>query len=200
MFLTYLAIVVIGYLLGCFPTAIILSGFKGVDIRSTGSGNAGTTNMLRTMGYKAGILTFVGDSLKALIATLIGLWLAGDVGGCVGGAMAVVGHAFPIFRKFKGGKGVASSFGVMIVLSPLATIIATVFALVCMALTRIVSLNSMIAMVIGTILMWVFNPANVAHIVTGFILAALVIYLHRDNIKRLKNGTENKLDFSRIRF
>ncbi|MFZ5974213.1 MAG: glycerol-3-phosphate 1-O-acyltransferase PlsY [Bacillota bacterium] len=192
--------ILVGYLLGCFSTSVIVSKIIGKDIREYGSGNAGSTNMLRTFGMKLGFATLLGDILKSVIATLFGMLLLGDAGACVGGLASILGHDFPVFLKFKGGKGVASSCGVLFVIEPLIALGVFVLAVLSIVLTKIVSINSMLGAVAAFIAVLLFNPGNVWHIVTVLIIAVLIIARHHANIKRLLNGTENKLDFTKIGF
>jgi len=192
--------IVVGYLLGCFSTSVIVSKLMGKDIRQYGSGNAGSTNMLRTFGYGLGFATLLGDILKSVLATLLGMLLLGDAGACVGGIASILGHDFPVFLKFKGGKGVASSCGVLFIIEPVIAAVVFFLALVSIALTRIVSINSILGAVAMFVGVLIFNPGNTWHIVTTLILALLVIVRHHENISRLLKGTENKLDFSQIHF
>ena len=145
-----LLIAILSYLLGCFSTGITISRAQGVDIRSKGSKNTGASNVLRVLGLKSGLVTFVGDFLKAALAVLIGhLLLPGetfgvmDFGKMLGGLFAVLGHNWPVFYGFKGGKGVACSAAVVFFVSPLWGIIAIVICLLVIAITRYISLGSM---------------------------------------------------------
>lgn len=195
----YIICILVGYLLGCFSTSVIVSKLMGRDIREEGSGNAGSTNMLRTFGYKLGIATLAGDILKSVAATLFGLLLLGDVGACIGGIASVLGHDFPVFLGFKGGKGVASSCGVLFVLEPVISIIVFALGLIGIALSRIVSINSMVWVVVEVGAILLFNPQNTWHMYTALILAILIIIQHRENIGRLLKGKENKLNFSKFK-
>ena len=189
-----------GYLLGCFSTSVIVSKIIGKDIRQYGSGNAGSTNMLRTFGFRLGFATLLGDILKSVLATLLGLLLLGDAGACAGGLASVLGHDFPVFLNFKGGKGVASSCGVLFIIEPVIAAVVFFLALASIAITRIVSINSMLGAVGVFVAVLIFNPANTWHVVTTLILALLIIVRHHENIQRLLKGTENKLDFSKMHF
>ncbi len=195
----YIICILVGYLLGCFSTSVIVSKLMGRDIREEGSGNAGSTNMLRTFGYKLGVATLVGDILKSVAATLFGLLLLGDVGACIGGIASVLGHDFPVFLGFKGGKGVASSCGVLFILEPIISIVVFVLGIIGIALSRIVSINSMVWVVVefGAILL--LNPQNTWHVYTALILAVMIIIQHHENIGRLLKGKENKLNFSKYK-
>ena len=154
----------IAYLLGCFSTGITISRLQGVDIRSKGSKNTGASNVLRVLGLKSGLITFVGDFLKATLACLAGhLILPGTTFGVVnygvmlGGLFAVLGHNWPVFYGFKGGKGVACSAAVVFFVSPLWGIIAIVVCLAVIAITRYISLGSMTLMFLYMIMMCIAN-------------------------------------------
>lgn len=188
--------ILVGYLLGCFPTADLLCRISGnEDVRKYGSGNAGSTNMLRVYGIRMGLITLVGDVVKSVLAVFLGSLLGRELGACVAGVAAVLGHDFPAPKRFKGGKGVASSFGVLVVLSPWITLACAAIFFIGFFLTRIVSINSMISLTLVPIAMLIFTPGDTAHIITAAILAVLVIIAHRSNIVRLIKGTENKIDF-----
>lgn len=197
---------IIAYLLGSINFGIILSSnMYGDDVRTHGSGNAGTTNMLRTYGKKAAILTLAGDVLKGVAAVMIARIVLGSTCGYVAALFAVLGHAFPIFYKFKGGKGVATTLGVTLALNwVVAVILLVIFALIVL-LTKFVSLGSIIAaaffpIVIDRIKGYVIPGAGQVPMIAPFIaflMAALVIWLHRANLKRLFAGTESKLSFKK---
>ena len=180
------------YLLGSVPTGLLLARALGVNIRETGSGNIGATNVYRTMGRKVGILTLVGDCLKGLLPVLaakwIGLpdlWIAGI------GLAAFLGHVFTIFLGFKGGKGVATALGVFLGTSPLSVLLAlSVFALV-LYRWRFVSLASIAAAAIIPVLVWL-TGGRPEFILMSIAIAGLVIYKHRENISRLRSGTESR--------
>ena len=190
--LSYILIVIIAYLLGNISTSyIIAKKMMGVDIRTQGSGNAGSTNVLRTLGKKAGAMTFIGDLLKGVIAVLIGKLIAtiSGVDIATAGYLAVVGvvcgHNWPAFLVFRGGKGVATSLGSMIAINPVLAF------LVIVAITKYVSLGAIIGISMSPIMM-VFTKNSKGLIATLF-LTVSVIYTHRENIKRLLSGTERKL-------
>lgn len=205
----YIVVAILAYLLGSISFSVIFGKkFAGIDVREQGSKNAGATNTLRTAGKKAAILTLICDILKGIVAVLIGfvvgLWfenidkvlLVQIAGICV-----VIGHVFPIFFKFKGGKGVATSLGVLLIINWQIGLICLVFALVIMALTRIVSIGSIMAAVLFPVLTIFIHEnylvADGNYIVFGVILAAIVIILHRSNIQRMFEGKENKLSFKK---
>lgn len=202
----YIIVSIIAYLLGSISFSIIISKkMAGFDVRDKGSKNAGSTNVLRTVGKKAAIITLICDCLKGVIAILIA-YIAGKIWTDLDSALSVqlagifvvLGHTFPVFFKFKGGKGVATSLGVLLMVNWQIGLICLVFALILMALTRFVSLGSVAAAILFPVLtVFITNnylvPGN--YIIFGIILAILVIFNHRENVKRLLTGTENKLSF-----
>ena len=182
----------------------------GFDVREKGSGNAGTTNMLRSVGKGAAALTLLLDILKGIVAILIAKFvvanIAQDANAAIlvqlAGFFVVLGHTFPIFFGFRGGKGVATALGVLLLVQPLIGGICLVFALVVMALTRMVSLGSIMAAILFPVLTIFITPQNHDYLADGYnyiffgiAMAALVIFNHRSNLKRLYNGTENRLSF-----
>ena len=182
---------VIAYLIGNFSTSFLIGKcFANIDIREHGSGNAGTTNMLRTLGKKAALYTFLGDGLKGVLAVLIGLKLGGTNVAMVCGIFVVIGHIWPVALKFKGGKGVATAFASMIVVFPLQSLFCMALGILIIYKTRFVSLGSMLGVTIFPFL--IFNKGIVPFSVS-LILMALILFTHRQNIKRLLNGEENKL-------
>lgn len=203
---TYIIVAIIAYLLGSISFSVIISKkMAGFDVREKGSGNAGSTNVLRTVGKKAAVLTLICDCLKGVLAILIA-YIAGNIVKDIdksllvqlAGIFVVIGHTFPVFFKFKGGKGVATSLGVLLMVNWQIGLICLVFALVLMALTRFVSLGSVAAAVLFPVLT-VFIRTNYLvpgnYIIFGIILAAFVIFNHRENVKKLLEGKENKLSF-----
>ncbi len=196
--LSYILIIIIAYLLGNISTSyIIAKKMIGVDIRTQGSGNAGTTNVLRTLGKKAGAMTFIGDLLKGVLAVLIGKVIASISGvdvaiaGYLGVIGVVSGHNWPAFLGFKGGKGVATSLGAMIAMNPVLALSCFGIFLIIVAVTKYVSLGAIVGISMSPIMM-LFTKNNKGLIITLF-LTVSVIYTHRENIKRLLNGTERKL-------
>ena len=203
---TIIAIAIIAYLIGSINFSIMLSKkIAGFDVREKGSGNAGTTNMLRSVGKKAAVITLICDILKGVVAILIAIILGNIVPTQnkallvqVAGIFVILGHTFPIFFGFKGGKGVATSLGILLMSNWKIGLICLVFALVLMALTKIVSLGSVAAAILFPVLTIFINtnyivPGN--YLVYSIILAILVVFNHRENVKRLLNGTENKISF-----
>ncbi|NLI21535.1 MAG: glycerol-3-phosphate 1-O-acyltransferase PlsY [Clostridiales bacterium] len=194
------ATAVAGYLLGCVSTGILVSNRAGVDIRTVGSHNTGASNVLRVLGLKKGLVTFLGDFLKATLACWLGsLILPGEtfgvagLGAMVGGFFAVLGHNWPCFFNFKGGKGVACSAAVIFFVNPLWGIIAIAVCVAVIAATRYISLGSMTMLFTYAVLMCATHWGR--WVTCGFALAlfVLVVVRHRTNITRLLNGTENKI-------
>ena len=195
--LKWILVLVVSYLLGCIQTGVIISGAQHVDIRAHGSKSTGTTNVFRVLGAKASLVTFVGDVLKGVLACLLGLWLLGNTGASLAGIVVVLGHMYPIFYKFKGGKGVATSLGTSLVLNPLLGLILLAVSAVGIAITHVVSIFSIVSLVAFGLINPFLCKGDVAEIIYSIVLALLVVWAHRTNIKRLLSGTENKLDFSR---
>ena len=195
---------IIAYLIGSINFSVILSKkIAGFDVREKGSGNAGTTNMLRSVGKKAAAITLVCDVLKGVVAILIAMLIAKTVQGSngallvqVAGIAVILGHTFPVFFKFKGGKGVATSLGVLIMSNWQIGLICLVFALILIALTQMVSVGSIAAAILYPVLT-LFIPQNYIvpgnYLIYSIILAIFIVFNHRENVKRLLNGNENKI-------
>lgn len=188
-------IAIISYLIGNFSSAYILGKVcKSKDIRKYGSGNAGATNALRVFGVKIGLISFILDILKGIIAVNIGNYFMGYNGALIAGAFVVIGHDWPVFLKFKGGKGIATSLGVMLYLHLPTAIICIAIGFTIIAITRYVSLGSIVATCLVPILGSVLKkPFDLNFFICTIILASMAIFRHRSNIKRLKNGEESKL-------
>lgn len=180
------------YLLGSIPTGLLLGKLYGIDVRTSGSGNIGATNLYRTVGRKVGILTLIGDCLKGAIPVLIVpyLNLTGEYAAYMGLA-AFCGHVFSIFLKFKGGKGVATALGVFIAISPISVAIAVAIFAILMFSFRYVSLGSIAAAAVMPLAITATGGSNVMRSVT-IAISLIVIVRHSENIKRLLAGTENK--------
>ena len=196
--LVYLIIIITAYLLGNISTSyIVAKRLAGVDIRTQGSGNAGSTNVLRTLGKKAGALTFIGDVLKGLIAVLIARLIAYGVNlddttcAYIAVVAVVLGHNYPVFLGFKGGKGVATSLGSMLGMNPLVALLCLGFFIIIVAITKYVSLGSILGIGLSPVIMMI-NHNTKGVLVTLFLTISVVI-THKENIKRLLNGTERKL-------
>lgn len=192
MLLQYLLCAVIGYLLGSIATGILYSRHLGKDVRTAGSNNAGASNMLRVHGLGPGIITFVGDCAKAIIAIVIGRLIAGLEGSMIAGLFAVLGHNWPVFFSFQGGKGIACCSAVFILCYPLWGIIAVVAGVVTILITRFISLGSLVMTAVFALFTVIFEPFWPAG-VWGIVLMLLAFYRHRGNIQRLLNGTERKI-------
>lgn len=189
----------LAYLIGAIPFGLLLAKTKGVDIRTVGSGNIGATNVLRTFGKPLGITCFVLDVLKGYLPAkvfpvLINLLCPNAVGPGIGilfGACAILGHNFPVYLKFKGGKGVATSAGVLLGIAPLAVLIGLLTWVAVFKISGYVSLGSIIAAAVVAVVGWVgVYELPVAIALT--LLGALTIWRHRENIKRLVAGTEDR--------
>lgn len=204
-----LAALAIGYIFGIFQTGFIYGKLQGVDIRQHGSGNTGATNSLRTFGWKGGVITFAGDCLKAVFAILLvknifGAYFDGDVKvlELYAGMGAVLGHNFPFYLKFKGGKGIACTAGVAFTVCPAAVPVCLTVFVLCLALSQYVSLGSILMALLFIIQVFVFNYYGILGIeaaaiaefnILAFVFGAMAIIRHKDNIIRLMNGTENKI-------
>lgn len=186
-------LVVAAYLFGSIPSALIIGKkYYNKDIRLEGSGNLGGTNAGRVLGKKAGIIVTVADVLKVLIPTLLARYFLNFDLAALIGIIALIGHCYPIFAGFKGGKGVSSYFGIGLVLNPLIALSVFIIWMVLKCITNYVSLSSIIAcMTAPFIILAVYGLRPAFYIMlTG---ALLIVFLHRSNIKRLLNGTENKI-------
>ena len=192
--LYYILLAIGAYLMGSVSTGILVSKvMHGPNLREVGSKNTGASNVLRTMGVPAAAITFVGDILKALIPCLVGRLLLGLNGAMIGGLFAILGHNWPIFFQFKGGKGVASTCAVMLVCFWWQAIICYVIAIATIAITRFISLGSMLLVSIFAILVICTNWGNWLAMIWVVALAGLCIWRHRANIGRLLKGTEAKI-------
>ena len=193
---------VIGYLLGNVPSGVLIAkGYGIADIRKHGSGNTGTTNVLRTLGWLPSVLTLLCDCLKGYLACLIGRWLGGDLPMLLGGVFAILGHDFPAFMGFKGGKGIATSLGLIIAINPWLALALLAVQIIAVALTRYMSVASLITTVAFPILV-VFTERGRENfplfLGAACIASALSLFGHRGNIQRLIRGEENRLDFVKI--
>ena len=194
----YVIVLLIGYLLGSVSSGVLLSRAVGhTDIRTQGSGNAGTTNMLRVMGRGMAAVTLLADMIKGIIAVCIGGAVVGGTQGMLLGALgAVLGHNFPIFFGFKGGKGIATSFGCLLIIFPLQTLAAFAVFLILFLITHYVSVGSIAAAVVLPIFIILTTPKDPIVWACSVFLGLLAMARHDKNIVRLLNHTENKIDFS----
>lgn len=199
----YLLIAAFAYLLGSIPFGYIAGRTAGLDVRREGSGNIGATNVLRVLGKTYGCAVFAADTLKGFVAVRYALWMGEGTGfawqlGIVAGICAMVGHAFPVWLRFRGGKGVATSGGACFGLLPLETLVVISVWLIVFALFRFVSLASMVAAVALPLSVWLILPRQSGG--WGLLLAfsaaagALIILRHRSNIGRLLRGTEPRFE------
>lgn len=201
---SYILVALVSYMLGSIMFSVIFTKkIKGFDVREKGSGNAGSTNVLRTAGKGVAILTLICDIAKGIVAILFAL-LMNHIDPVdnpeylvqVAGMFVAIGHTFPIFFKFKGGKGVATSLGIILLINWRIGLICLVFALLLMILSRMVSLGSVSAAILFPVLTIFITEGYIVegnYIVFGILLGVFVCFNHRSNIKRLLNGTENKL-------
>lgn len=186
---------VIAYLLGSINTAILISTkLYGYDVRGYGSGNAGMTNMFRTFGKKAGFLTLAGDVAKALVAVVLGFFIMGGPGQYVAGFFCLIGHVFPVFYKFKGGKGVIVSAITILLIDPLVFLVLVLIFGLMFAATQIISASSITAAFFYPMVVYAFHikDPNLTYIFFSLMISFLVIAMHKENIHRILNKTEKK--------
>ena len=200
----YILVAVIAYAIGSVNFSIIFSKkFAGFDVREKGSGNAGTTNMLRSVGKGLAALTLICDILKGIVAVLVAFWIgkiAKDIKPEIliqlAGFFAIIGHTFPVYFGFKGGKGVATSLGILLLVNWQIGLICLVFALLVMVFTRMVSLGSIMAALLFPVLTIFITEHYIVdgnYIIFGIAMAVFVVFNHRSNLKRIYKGEENKL-------
>ena len=183
------------YLIGAIPFGFLIGKMRGVDVRTVGSKNIGATNVYRTVGHKWGFLAFFCDFLKGFLPALLALRFASSVNAnlpvCVGLA-AVVGHTLTVFMRFRGGKGVATAFGMMVALATCPALLAFAVFVVTVWISHYISLGSILAAATLAALVWVF-PCLLAMRIIAALVAIFVIYKHKSNIQRLLKGCENKI-------
>ncbi|MCL5025831.1 MAG: glycerol-3-phosphate 1-O-acyltransferase PlsY [Chloroflexi bacterium] len=205
----HLVFIIAGYLLGAVPFGLLLGLARGIDVRQVGSGNTGATNVLRTLGWRAAAVVFLADLAKAAIPVVAARYLVGiPLVEVATGIAAVVGHNWSIYLRGRGGRGVSSAFGVILVTSPLVGLVSLVAFVVLVAATKYVSLGSIIGAVLGAALLIahvvaeqltpigsvsVFGAPSPFHIAFALTVAPIIVFQHRDNIRRLLTGTERKL-------
>ena len=199
--LAYIIVAVAAYLLGSIPTGFLVAKAKGIDIRKTGSGNIGATNAMRVLGKPAGIFVLLMDAAKGYLACVfcyISLCSSSfthqQIENCIiiAGIFAVLGHNYTCWLKFKGGKGIATTAGVYLALAPYAVLIALVVFILAVAITRYISVGSILAAIALPILVYWTQNNDTLNIVT-LVLGVLAIYKHKSNIQRLMAGIENRL-------
>ncbi len=197
----YLVTIFAAYLLGSLNFAIIISGKQyRQDIRNFGSKNAGMTNMMRTYGKKAAGLTLLGDALKAAVSCLLGYALLGQMGAYIAGLFCIIGHMFPLYYRFKGGKGVVTAAVTVLMCNPFVFLILFVLFVVIVLCTKYISLGSVMCMLLYPILLdridrWLFGGAPYVWIAA--LMTVLVVVKHWENIKRLSQGKESKFSFKK---
>lgn len=185
-------VIIIAYFIGGINNAYIFTKFiKKIDIRNYGSGNAGATNVLRVLGFKAAFPVFMLDALKGVVAVLLGRLIAGNLGAMLAGIAVVCGHNWPALLGFRGGKGIATSFGVIMTINPVLGIYAFIIGILTIVFTKYVSLGSIIGAISFLLLNLVFWQ-SFGMLIFSAVLTALAIFQHRSNIKRLLAGTESK--------
>ncbi|MDG0765305.1 glycerol-3-phosphate 1-O-acyltransferase PlsY [Bacillus halotolerans] len=185
-------LIILAYLIGSIPSGLIVGKLaKGIDIREHGSGNLGATNAFRTLGVKAGSVVIAGDILKGTLAAALPYLMHVDIHPLLAGVIAVLGHVFPVFAKFKGGKAVATSGGVLLFYAPLLFITMVAVFFIFLYLTKFVSLSSMLTGIYTVLYSLFVHDKYLLIVVT--LLTVFVIYRHRANIKRIINKTEPKV-------
>lgn len=190
--MNFVIFALIAYLLGSIPSALIVGkiGYN-IDIREEGSGNPGATNAFRVLGVKAGSIVVLADILKGTIATLLPLFFDVEISRLLIGIFAVLGHTYPVFARFRGGKAVATSGGIILGVSPLLFIVMVISFLTSLYISKYVSLSSMITGIISIIVSLFLK--NIGLIIIVSVLTIFVFYRHRENIKRIRKGTEPKI-------
>ena len=192
--LSYIIVILCSYIIGSIPSGLILGKtFWNVDLREHGSKNIGATNAWRTLGKLPGFIVFVADLLKGMVGVYLGMLLVGtSTAMIIGGIVAIIGHSLSLFLKFKGGKGVATGLGVIIMLMPTVSAIVFIIWLVIVMISKYVSLASIIAAICVPIFAFILGMPF-EFVAFGVVAALFVIYRHKSNIGRLMNGTENKI-------
>jgi len=193
-FWTALACILAGYLLGNIQTAIIVSrAYYHDDVRNHGSGNAGSTNMVRVFGYGPGAITFAGDFIKAFLGILAGQLICGTIGGYIAGFFVVIGHCWPMFAGFRGGKGVASSYSIAIFTFPLGALGAIAVGGLILLINKKMSIMSLAAMLLFFLAALIFRLGNIPLVLLAGLLTVVVFVRHIENIQRLIHGEEQRL-------
>ena len=186
------------YFVGSLNFSIIISKyFYHDDIRKYGSGNAGTTNMLRTYGTRAAALTLAGDALKAVVSSLFGYLLLGFTGAYMAGFFCILGHIFPIYYHFKGGKGIVTVAFMVLMLDPVVFAILLAIFILLVAASKMVSFGSVMCVLIYPMVLYQIEGPGIP-IIFAFMIMVLVLFMHRENIMRIYRGEESKLDFAKL--
>jgi glycerol-3-phosphate acyltransferase PlsY len=184
--------ILFAYILGSIPSGLIVGKvFYGIDIREHGSGNLGATNTFRTLGKKAGIAVTLADILKGTLAVLLSKWIAPDLHPLIAGVFAVIGHMYPIFAGFRGGKAVATSGGVLLAYAPMMFVILLTVFFISLYISKYVSLSSMMSSVAA--ITYAIISQDVPLIIVAVVLSTFVFYRHRANIRRIIDKTEPKV-------
>lgn len=182
------------FLLGSVPFGIIIAKIKGVDLKKVGSGNIGATNVLRSLGKWPAAITLCGDILKGTLAVALAQYFeTGPVWEGLIGISAILGHNFSVFLGFRGGKGVATSLGVLIIYSPLAAFLTLIIWLAVVVLTKYSSLGALISFALLPLNVFLFNAGNKEKLLITMLIAVIIFLRHRENIQRLLRGTERKI-------
>ncbi|MDQ0214043.1 glycerol-3-phosphate acyltransferase PlsY [Oikeobacillus pervagus] len=190
--MVYAIIGFLAYILGSIPSGLIVGKvFYKIDIREHGSGNLGGTNSFRTLGVKAGLVVTIADILKGTVATALPFWFGSDFHPLLAGLLAVIGHMYPVFAGFRGGKAVATSGGVLLAYNPILFLVLISCFFLSLYLSKMVSLSSIIAAIVGVIYSFFYGDKPL--VIAISLLAFFVIYRHRANIKRIINKTEPKI-------
>ncbi len=198
-YLWWALIAVISYFLGNISSGLIIGKLFGhTDIRNHGSGNAGTTNVLRTLGWLPSVITLLGDVVKAAIAVVIGRAMGGEIGSYIAGISVLLGHNWPVLFGFKGGKGMACSLGIILATEPWLGVLVFVVQMAVLVLTHYMSVASLCTAILYPIIIIALHGSNTAYVVFALLASALAIFCHRSNIKRLLQHSENRLDFGKI--
>lgn len=185
--------IIISYLLGSISFSYFIAKiWMGIDIRNYGSGNAGATNVLRVLGTKPAIIALLGDALKGIIAVYLGKLTGDESIMLLCGLAVVIGHNWPVLLKFKGGKGIATSLGVILAISPLSSLILIIIGVFIIYITRYVSLGSITSAIILPFIFYMFHKSGY-YLVFALVLTFLALFQHRSNIQRLLSGRESKL-------
>lgn len=192
----HLAVLIAAYLVGSIPSGLLVARSAGIrDIRQHGSGNIGATNVLRTLGWKYGLAVLALDAAKGSCGVLLARWAGtGQVGQTLGGMAAMVGHLWPCTLRFQGGRGVATSLGLMLVLNPLVAVLSASVFVGVVAFTRYVSLGSMTA-ASSAVLLLILRGAPAGQVLLCSLGAAAIVWRHRPNIERLLKGTESRFSW-----
>ncbi|HOS70725.1 MAG TPA: glycerol-3-phosphate 1-O-acyltransferase PlsY [Bacillota bacterium] len=194
----YVLVSIIAYLMGNIATAYLVSrAFGKIDIREHGSGNSGSTNVFRVLGAKPAVIVFLGDVLKGTAAVLIGRYLGGSYGEILAGIFVVAGHNWPILLGGKGGKGIATTIGLMLPIDPLMVVMILIVGIIVIITTRYVSLASIVGVTIYPIAM-IITQKPLEYIIFSLVLSSVAIFKHRSNIERLLKGTESKFGQKKI--